>query len=208
MPEKKIILIGGGGHCRSCIDVIEENGSFRIVGIVEQPGRIGKKSILEYPIIGNDCELSSFKKLYDYALVTVGQTGSSSIRQNIFSNLKKSGFILPVIISPLAHVSKHATIGEGTIVMHQTVVNAGTQIGKNCILNTKSLVEHDAKVGNHTHISTSVVINGNVSIGSGCFVGSNAIIVHGVKLPDDYFFKAGVLITSKNNGEAIKGKIS
>ena len=201
--ERKIILVGGGGHCHSCIDVIESSGFFKIVGIVEQPGKNKENSILGYPIIGYDNELATLKKNFDYALVTVGQIGSGIVRQRLFKYLKELNFILPVIISPLAYVSKHAAIGEGTIVMHQVIVNAGAHIGNNCILNTKCLIEHDAVVGDYTHISTAAVLNGDSTIGSRCFVGSNATIVNGAKLPDDYFFKAGTLIINEKDGKAL-----
>lgn len=203
MSEKEIILIGGGGHCRSCIDVIESSDIFKIAGIVEQPGKDKSKLILGYPVIGDDSKLAALKKQYDYALITIGQIGSSRFRQKIFNHLKKLGFVLPVIISRLAHVSKHAAIDEGTIIMHQAVVNAGARVGRNCILNTRCLIEHDTKIGDHTHISTAAVLNGNTVIGPGCFVGSNATIVQGAKLPGQYFFKAGRLIVSKKNGQAI-----
>jgi len=204
MTSKEIILIGGGGHCRACIDVIESAGIFKIAGIVEQPGKDKLKSILGYPIIGDDDQLATLKKRYDYALITVGQIGSSSPRQNIFNHLKKMGFILPVIISPFAHVSKHAAIDEGSIVMHRVVVNAEVRVGRNCILNTGCLVEHDTEIGDHSHIATAAVLNGEVVVGSGSFVGSNATIVQGVKLPAQYFFKAGSLIVSYKNGKLIK----
>ena len=205
MPEKKIILIGGGGHCRSCIDVIETTKIFKIAGIVEQPGKNANTPLLCYPILGSDDDLETLRKTVDYALITVGQMKSSQVRQKIFNGLKKLGFILPMIISPLAHVSNHASIGEGTIVMHQAIVNAGASIGVNCILNTQCLVEHDARIGDHTHISTGAVINGDAVIGSGSFVGSNATIVQGATLPGQYFFKAASLIISEKNGQPIQG---
>jgi len=206
MPEKKIILIGGGGHCRSCIDVIESSNIFKIAGIVEQSGKNKTETILGYPVIGSDNDLKTLKAKYEYALITIGQMGPSQPRQRIFKYLKKQGYILPVIVSPLAHVSKHATIEQGTIVMHQVVVNAGVVIGENCILNTRCLIEHDATIGDHTHISTAAVINGSAMIGSGSFVGSNAIVVQGVNLPKRYFFKAGSLILSEGDGRAVEDK--
>jgi len=206
MLNREIILIGGGGHCRSCIDVIETNNVFKIAGIVERAGENKIKSILGYPVLGCDNDLENLKNIYDYAIVTLGQMGSSHTRKKIFHRLKKSGFILPVIISPLAHVSKHATLDEGTIVMHQVIVNASARIGSNCILNTKCLIEHDANVGDHTHISTAAVLNGGAVIGSGSFVGSNSTIVQGTGLPDNYFFKANRLITSVKNGRPINDK--
>ena len=204
MLEKKIILVGGGGHCRSCIDVIEANDDFKIAGIVEHPGNNRAKSIFGYKVIGDDNDIENLKKKYDYALITIGQIGSSNLRKQIFNRLKKIGFILPVIASPLAHISKHAVLNEGVIVMHRVTVNAGAQIGSNCILNTNSLIEHDVKIGDHTHISTAVVLNGEAIIGSDSFIGSNATVVHGANLPDNYFFKAHSLIVNKKNGGIIR----
>lgn len=204
MRKRDLILIGGGGHCRSCIDVIESNPEFKVAGIVEQPGQNRAKSILGYPILGDDNDLELLKQKYDYALITIGQMGSSNTRQRLFMHLKKSGFTLPVIISSLAHVSNHARIGEGTIVMHQAMVNAGARIGNNCILNTKCLVEHDVKIGDHTHISTAAVLNGEAVIGPGSYVGSNATIVQGKRFPGNRFFKAGSLIKSEKAGQVMK----
>lgn len=205
MSDRKIILIGGGGHCRSCIDVIEVCNEFKIAGIVEKPGDKAQ-TILGYPVIGSDDDLKRLKLKYDYAFISIGQVGSSTLRQKIFNRLKKLEYTLPVIVSPLAHVSKHARIGEASVIMHQAIVNAGADIGKNCILNTRCLIEHDVKIGAHTHVSTAAVINGQAVIGSGSFVGSNATIVQGAKLLDHYFFKAGSLVTGKMNGNPIQNR--
>ncbi len=203
MSDKEIILLGGGGHCRSCIDVIEQGGLFKIAGVVEQPGASKADAVLGYPIIGYDNELVMLRKEFAHALVTVGQMGSGVVRSRLFHCLKKMDFTLPVVISPLAHVSRHASIGEGTIVMHNALVNAGAHVGVNCILNTFSLVEHDATVGHGSHLSTGAVLNGNSTLGAGSFVGSNSTVVNGIQLPDEYFFKAGALIVSKEDGTAL-----
>ena len=63
---------------------------------------------------------------------------------------------MPTVVSPRAYLSRHARVGGGTTVMHEAIVNCSAEIGENCIINTKALVEHDAKVGNHTHIATGV----------------------------------------------------
>ena len=73
----------------------------------------------------------------------------------------------PCSSRPHAHVSRHATLGAGTIVMHGAVVNAGAVVGRNCIINSQSLVEHDAVIGDHCHIATAAAINSGVRIGAG-----------------------------------------
>jgi sugar O-acyltransferase (sialic acid O-acetyltransferase NeuD family) len=171
---QNLILIGGGGHCKSSIDVIEQQGKFQIDGIVDQPEKLHKK-ILGYEIIATDDDLPRLVNEYENFLITLGQIKSPEKRIRIFQTLKESGATLPVIISPIAYVSKHAEIGEGTIIMHHALINAGAKIGSNCIINSKALIEHDAIIGDHCHIATGATINGGVKIGSGTFFGSNAV---------------------------------
>jgi sugar O-acyltransferase (sialic acid O-acetyltransferase NeuD family) len=172
--KPKIILVGGGGHCRSCIDVIEQEGKYLIAGIIDVTENLHQK-ILGYDIIGTDLELPDLLKEYDQFLITIGQIKSAIKRRMLFERLKALNAKFPVIISPFAYVSRHAQIGEGTIVMHKAVVNAGARVGKNCIINTKALIEHDAQIGDHCHIATASVINGGVKVGSETFFGSNAV---------------------------------
>jgi len=170
----KIILIGGGGHCKSCIDVIEQQGKYQIAGIVDMPEKLHQK-VLGYEIIATDDDLSRLVNEYENFLITLGQIKNPEKRIRIFQTLKESGAKLPVIISPLAYVSKHAEIGDGTIIMHHALINAGAKIGSNCIINSKALIEHDATIGDHCHIATGAVINGGVKVGSETFFGSNAV---------------------------------
>ena len=171
---KEIILIGGGGHCKSVIDVIELEGELKIIGIVDKPKLLGAK-VLSYSIIGNDSDLADLAKRYPYALVTVGQIKSPVLRIKLFDLAIKSGFIIPAVISPRAYVSPHASVGKGTVVMHDALINANAKIGENCIINSKALIEHDAIIENHCHISTGSIINGRTIIRLGTFIGSNSM---------------------------------
>ena len=190
---KKIILLGGGGHCKSVIDVIEEEGKYQIIGILDTPEMIGKK-ILGYKVIGNDTDIDKFVGLCSFAIVTVGQIYSPKIREKLFELALKSGFRLPSIVSPRAYVSKHSKIGEGTVIMHDATVNSGVIIGKNCIVNSKALIEHDCNVANHCHISTGVIINGEVVVKDRCFIGSNSVTNNSITITEGSFIKAGSFV--------------
>jgi len=190
---KEIILIGGGGHCKSVIDVIEQEGKFQIIGIVDKPELLGVK-VLGYPVIGNDSDLVDLSKKYRYALVTVGQIKSSSLRVRLFKLAIKVGLTMPNIISPRSYVSKHAMIGQGTVIMHDALVNANAKIGENCIINSKALIEHDAIIEDFCHIATNAVINGAAIVRQGSFLGSGVITKQGVKVEKNSFIKAGSLV--------------
>ena len=191
---KNIILIGGGGHCKSVIDVIEQEGRFEIVGIVERPDFL-ETDVLGYQIIGNDSDLVDLAKKYKYALITVGQIKSPSLRIKLFDLATKAGFTLPNIISPNAYVSKHSSIGKGVVVMHNAIVNTNASIGDNCIINSKALIEHDCLISKNCHISTNATINGGVTVESGCFIGSSATTKESITIDENSFIKAGSLVT-------------
>jgi len=186
--KSEIILVGGGGHCKSVIDVIEQEKRYKIAGIVDKKERIGEH-VLGYEVIGCDADLTSLFNQYKYAFITLGQIESCTLRKKLFRVLKDVGYTLPIVISPLAYVSKYAVIEEGSVVMHYACVNAAATVGKNCIINTKALIEHDSVIGNNCHIATAGVVNGGVSVADESFYGSNATSKEGVKVGG--FIKAG-----------------
>jgi len=190
---QKLILVGGGGHCKSCIDVIEQENKFEIVGILDVEEKIGQE-ICDYKIIGTDDEIEKYSKQGCFFLITVGQIKSPDLRIKLFEKIKNASGKLATVVSPLAYVSKNATVGEGSIIMHNAFLNCGVQVGKNCIINTKALLEHDVFVGDNCHISTASVLNGEVNVGDGTFIGSNSTAVQCVKIPPKSFIKAGSLI--------------
>ena len=191
--HQHLILIGGGGHCKSCIDVIEQEKKYQIAGIVDVSEKIHQK-ILGYEIIATDDDLHELVKEYDYFFVTLGQIKTPDKRIRLFEMLKDLGAKLPVVVSPLAYVSRHAKIEEGTIVMHYALVNAGAKIGSNCIINSKALVEHDAVIENHCHIATGAIVNGGVKVGSGTFFGSNAVSKEYVEIGENSVIGCGAKI--------------
>lgn len=193
MNKKDLILIGGGGHCKSCIDVIETESLFNIAGIVEVDDKLHQK-VLDYKIIASDKDLPNLIHRYKHFLVTIGSTKDPCKRVEKFEDLKKLGAIFPVIISSSAHVSASACVGEGTIVMHKAIVNADADVGKNCIVNNLALIEHDAKIGNHCHISTGSIINGKCNIGDRVFIGSNSVVINNVDIVDDVVVGAGSVV--------------
>jgi sugar O-acyltransferase (sialic acid O-acetyltransferase NeuD family) len=195
MKNSEIILIGGGGHCKSCIDVIETENKFQIIGIIDVPEKLGQK-ILGYKIIGSDDNILDFAKQGYNFLITVGHLGNSNLRIKLYDTVIENGGLLPIIISPFAHVSRHSNILQGSIIMHFALIHADAQIGENCIINNKALIEHDVVIENNTHIATSALINGNCFIGNNCLVGSGAVLKQASKVCQNTIIGAGAVITN------------
>jgi len=181
MTKKDLILIGAGGHARSCIDVIEQEGIFKIIGLVGLEKELGSH-INGYEVIATDEGLSNLVVRNQFALVALGQISSPDARLNLIHRALKAGLELARVISPSAYISPSAQIGKGTIVMHGAILNAGVKVGSNCIINSKALLEHDTQVLDNCHISTGVILNGNVLVKEGCFIGSGSVIKEGISI--------------------------
>ena len=190
---KNLILIGAGEHARSCIDVIEQENKFRIIGLIDVVEKIGQK-VLGYNVVDCDENLEKYIGVDNFFLITIGQIKSPQKRIEIFNKLKNFNANIATIISPIAYVSKYANIGEGTIIMHHALVNTSAQIGRNCIVNSKALVEHDAVIEDHCHISTGAIVNGATRVGVGSFIGSNSTTNNSTAIARESFVKAGGLV--------------
>jgi sugar O-acyltransferase (sialic acid O-acetyltransferase NeuD family) len=191
---KGLLLLGGGGHCRSCIDVIETEKSFVIRGVIDWQAP-SARDLLCYPYLGSDDELDALLRHGRDALVTVGQIKSAAVRVRLYTLLKTTGATLPVIISPHAYVSAHGGVGEGTVVFHGAIVNACADIGRNCIINSRALVEHDATIGDHCHVSTGAIVNGGCSVGDETFIGSGAVVYNGVTIGSGCVIAGGAAVS-------------
>ena len=189
---KSLILIGGGGHCKSVIEVAESAG-YEIKGILDMPDEVGKEVLPGHKVIGTDDEIPQYVEECDF-VITVGFIKNPALRIKLYNKVKTTGGRLATIIASTAHVSKYAELGEGTVIMHHAFVNAGAKIGDNCIINTFVNIEHDAEVGNQCHISTGTMVNGECKIGENCFIGSQSVCANCIEIASDIIVGAGSVV--------------
>lgn len=190
--KRPLILIGGGGHCKSVIEVAESAG-YEIKGILDMPDEVGKEVLPGHKVIGTDDEIPQYVEECDF-IITVGFIKNPALRIKLYNKVKAAGGRLASIIASTAHVSKYAELGEGTVIMHHAFVNAGAKIGDNCIINTFVNIEHDAEVGNQCHISTGTMVNGECKIGENCFIGSQSVCANCIEIASDIIVGAGSVV--------------
>lgn len=190
--KRPLILIGGGGHCKSVIEVAESAG-YEIKGILDMPDEVGKEVLPGHKVIGTDDEIPQYVEECDF-IITVGFIKNPALRIKLYNKVNAAGGRLATIIASTAHVSKYAELGEGTVIMHHAFVNAGAKIGDNCIINTFVNIEHDAEVGNQCHISTGTMVNGECKIGENCFIGSQSVCANCIDIASDIIVGAGSVV--------------
>jgi len=193
MAKNKIVLIGGGGHCKVVISILKKLNNFEISGIVDnyKAGSL----ISRIKIIGTDDDLRDiYKSGIHYALITVGSIKENIKRYRLFNMVREIGYKFPVIISPEAIVDKSIRIDEGTVIMPGSIINIDSSIGKNCIINTGAIIEHDCKIEDHCHIAPGVHISGAANIGELSFLGIGATMIQGIKIGKNVTIGAGSVV--------------
>ena len=180
---RNLIIIGAGGHAKACVDLIEENGEYNIIGALDDNRDDG---LLSYPIIGKISKMTDhFTRLSNF-VIAIGQIRTDETRKAIFDRLYGAKQNIPNIISKKASVSHYAQIGVGVQIFPFAFIGVDSKIGDNCIINTKALIEHDCVIGNNVHIAPGACVIGGINICDGVFVGSNSTVIDHITEPGVY----------------------
>lgn len=186
----KIILIGGGGHARVLLEILQLN-KVSILGFTD----VTKTEGVEISYLGDDDILKNYSSTEVQLVNGIGSVKRPEKRREIYERFKSLGYQFFSVIHPMTIISSKVKLGEGVQVMSGAVINPHTVLKENVIINTSSSVDHDCVVGAHTHVAPGVTVSGGVSIGQGCHIGSGATIIQGITIGDDVLIGAGAIIT-------------
>ena len=205
---ERIVLVGGGGHCKVIIDAIIKSGKYDIEGVVDPELREGVDEVLGVPVLGDDDELFDlYTRGVKDAFISVGSVGDCSLRRSLYKKVSKIGFNFPVIIHPGAVIAEDVkeSIGKGTFIAAGAVINPGTHIGENVIINTRSSIDHDCEIGDFVHIAPGVTLSGGVKVGAETHIGTGANVTHYRNIGRKCMIKAGALISKDMNDGEVQG---
>ena len=201
---KKIVLVGGGGHCISVLDSLLDLNLYDEIVITEDNTENIGQSIYGCKVVGTDDILPKLKDIgFEYAFVTIGGGEKPSARIHVVDKVIKLGFIIPNIVDNTAKVSSRTKLGTGIFVGKNAVVNAGAQIGSHCIINTGAIVEHECMVEDYSHISVGTVLCGKSQVGYGSFVGAGSTLIHNVQVGKNVIIGANSTVI-RNTGDNVK----
>lgn len=191
---EKLLLIGGGGHCKSVLDTILSMETYSDVAIIDLKENIGK-TVLGVPIIGTDDDLANlFDTGYRHAFITLGSIGTPRLRKILYEAIHEIGFIIPNVIDPSATVSEHVSISEGVFVGKGAIVNAGSTIEACAIINSGAIIEHDCIVGAFAHVAPGATLCGDVTIGTDSHIGANAVVRQGLAIGSNVLIGIGSVV--------------
>ena len=190
--EKKLLLIGGGGHCRSVLDCVLSAALYKQIGIIDYNQSV---STMGVKVIGKDEDLPRLKQEgWTDAFISLGSVGSTDLRRKLYKMVKAIGFSIPSIIDPSAIMARDVIICEGVFIGKRAVVNSGSRIGVCAIVNSGSIIEHDCVIGSFSHISPGATLCGQVFIGDDSHVGAASVFKQGIKVGISSMIGAGSVV--------------
>jgi sugar O-acyltransferase (sialic acid O-acetyltransferase NeuD family) len=193
MMGSRLILLGGGGHCRSILSSLNRELYDDII-IADKAELIGQ-SIDGIKVEATDEDLPRlFSQGYTQAFLAIGCVKADSFRRILAGRLKSIGYELPSIIDGSAVTAKSALIGEGVFLGKNSVVNAGSLIGSCAIINTGSIIEHDCRIGSFVHMAPGTVASGHVEVGDDSFIGAGSCIKQDIKIGEHTTIGMGSVI--------------
>ncbi len=187
-----VILLGCGGHGRVLLDILNKC-SISILGYTDHSQRTGQ--VKDIPYLGEDEMILTQYKPDEIILVNgLGSVGSTQKRRQLFERFSKKGYRFANVVDPSAVISRSVRLKEGAQVIAGAIVQTGTVIGENSIVNTKASVDHDCRVGAHVHIAPGATLSGSVIVEDGVHIGAGATVIQGIKIGRDSIVAAGAVV--------------
>ncbi len=209
IDKNHIVIFGGGGHAKMCIELINQTKKYTILGIVDDNLAL-KTEVLGVPVIGT---IASIDKLKDNGLqniiLGVGGVLTKELRKKIFTILKEKELSVPNIIHPSASVEASVIMGEGCQIMQGAIIGSNVKLGNNCIINSGSIISHDTVIEDNVHIAPGAIIGGGVTVKANTIIGMGCTVFLGLTIGKNVVIQNGINVFTniKNNSHIQKDVI-
>lgn len=192
--DKPVVILGAGGHSKVLIDTLRQQG-VDIIAVTDQNTERWGSLWCSVPIIGDDAVI---KKSYPpesiYLVNGLGSVCVQSARTHLFKRFKQAGYYFASVIHPSVQLAQDIQLGEGIQCLAGVILQAGTSIGDNVILNTGTIVDHDCHIESHTHLAPRVVLSGGVCVGAETHIGTGAVVIQGITIGNQVTIGAGAVV--------------
>lgn len=191
----RCILLGAGGHARVLVDALRAAGGVELAGVLDSGVQTPGTSVLGVPVLGGDELLDGMKaRGVSTFVVSVGSVGDASVRRRLFELGRQRGLKPLTVRHPAAVVSNAARVAEGCQLLASCIVNVGSVLGENVIINSGAIVEHDCEIGAHAHVASGAVLAGGVRVGTGAHIGVGATVRQGISIGAGAIVGAGAAV--------------
>ena len=206
LQSKPWVLLGAGGHASVVLALLRELHC-EVLG-VSDPALLAQ-SVLEWQglAVWDDANVLAQHLSTDIFLANgVGFVQTPEPRQLVFDTYAQMGYVFPALVHPFSWVAPDVLVEEGVQIMAGAVVQPGTQLGTNTLVNTGARIDHDCHIGPHGHIACGAILCGAVQLGSHVFIGAGSVVIQGISLGDHCTVGAGsVVLHSHANHHRLVG---
>ncbi len=214
--NKPVVVIGAGGHAAVLVDILRQLNR-TIIGLVSKEKPKDNLVFDGIPYYASDDDVLTFDKNEILLVNAIGSLPGRTARTKIQQQFKNAGYQFITVVSPHAIVSKYSRLAEGVQVMPGAIINANSIIGEGTIINSGAIIEHDCIIGADNHIAPGVTLSGFVKTGDRVHIGTGANVIQNISIatdtliaagatlnrtiekPDQVFYPAIGLLTSKRN---------
>ena len=194
LQSKPWVLLGAGGHARVVLALLRELQCE--VVCVSDPALLAQSTSEWHglPVCDDGTVLARYSPTHVFLANGVGFVQTPEPRQSVFDTYAELGYVFPALVHPFTWVAKDALVGEGVQIMAGAVVQAGTQLGANTVVNTGARIDHGCQIGPHSHVACGAILCGTVHLGSHAFFGAGSVVIQGIQLGDHCTVGAGSVV--------------
>ncbi len=189
-----IVIIGSSGHAKVIIDIIEQQEKYEIAGFLDRNREAGEQTF-DYKVLGKEEDLPQLLATHaiNGAIVAIGD---NYVRSKVACQVRTICPDLPFVcaIHPKSTIGKNVSIREGTVIMAGVTVNPCSSIGRFCILNTSSSLDHDSVMEDFSSLAPHATTGGHCRIGGFSAVSIGAVLIHGIHVGEHSIVGAGATV--------------
>ena len=191
---ENIVLIGGGLHANVCIDIIEKESKFKIIGIIDSVSETGAE-MFGYPVIGKQEDILALKVMYNFkgGVITIGDNYARCFVRDFVVSISPD-FKFVNAIHPTVSIGRNVKIGVGNVIMAGVIINPEAEIKDFCIINTGAQLEHNCYMDSFSHLSAGSVTGGKVRIGKFAAITLNVTILDRLNIGENTVIGSGSVV--------------
>lgn len=191
--EMPRILVGAGGHARVLLSTVLQLGQ-HITGVVDPDKSQAEQLGISY--LGDDEAVFTFDTAEVLLINGVGSVASISNRLKVYESFRKRGYRFASVIHPSAIIAPEVQLADGVQIMAGAILQVGSVVAEDCIINTGARIDHDCVIEAHAHVAPGAVLSGGVHVGARTHVGAGATVIQGVRIGSDAIVGAGAVVLS------------
>lgn len=189
-----IVIIGSSWHAKVVIDIVQKEKRYQIAGLLDRYRKIDERT-LGCRILGREEDLPELIRIHSIkgAIVAIGD---NFVRSKVAALVRELCPGLPFVsaVHPNASIATEVSIGEGTVIMAGVSINPCTSVGRFCILNTNSSLDHDSVMDDFSSLAPGATTGGNCRIGKYSAISIGAVLIHGVEIGEHAVIGAASLV--------------